>query len=388
MGSLWHRWPVNFRLIRTTASGLRHFVRRLTFAALGVVVIVCGAGARQEQPFTRQGSSSAQTATTQTGTAQTGAQNLSAGQHPLEAKTELVKLDVTVLDPSGTFVSGLTQDKFRVLDNGAERPVVFFTPVEAPARVVVMLETSPAVYLVHDEHVAAAYSLLGGLAQDDEVALVAYANVPKELVPFTTDKGMLFNALASNQYMMGMADLDLYQSTATVVDDISSAPGKKAIVLLTTGLDTSNPAYFNVLVQKLRAQDVVIFAVGLGGSLNAPNPDPKAKGAKKSKARTEEPAEPGVLDKARAALQQLATLTGGAAYFPGSGQDFAVAYQEIASAVRHEYVLGIIPEHDGQPHKLSVSVASAAELGAKHHKRHDSQPYRVAAREGYVAPQS
>jgi VWFA-related protein len=315
-----------------------------------------------------------------------GAQDTAAAQHPLEARTEMVKLDVSVLDASGNFIGGLTQDKFHVLDNGLERPVVFFTPVEAPANVVVMLETSPAVYLVHDEHVAAAYMLLGGLAQDDQVALVTYADSAREMVPFTTNKGALLDALASNQYMMGMANLNLYDSTAAVVDGIAAAPGKKAIVLLSTGLDTSGQERFDALVQKLRTQDVVIFAVGLGGSLNAPNPDPKAKRAKTHNA-SQTTSEPSTLEKARMALQQLATITGGGAYFPGNGQDFSLAYQEIASALRHEYVLGIAPQHDGQLHKLTVSVALPADPALKGHKSHDRPQYRVSAREGYIAPQ-
>lgn len=317
------------------------------------------------------------------------AQDTAAPQHPLEAKTEMVKLDVSVLDASGNFIGGLTQEKFRVLDNGVEQPVVFFTPVEAPARVVVLLETSPAVYLVQDEHIAAAYMLLGGLAQDDQVALVTYADSARELVPFTTDKGALLNALSGNQYMMGMANLNLYDSTAAVVDGIAPAPGKKAIVLLSTGLDTSGPERLDALVQKLRTQDVVIFAVGLGGSLNGPDADPKAKSAKKAKARnaSQTTNEPSTLEKARIGLQQLATITGGGAYFPGNGQDFALAYQEIASALRHEYVLGIAPQHDGQLHKLSVSVALPVDSAAKGRKAHDRPRYRVSAREGYIAPQ-
>lgn len=374
---------MNFQRILSKAIDLKFCAFALTRAALlsAVLSSIATAGWAQTSPASRDPQAS------QASVAQTGAQD-SSTQHPLEAKTELVKLDVTVLDATGNFVAGLTQDKFHVLDNGADRPVVFFTPVEAPALVVVMLETSPAVYLVHDEHVAAAYSLLAGLAQDDQVALVTYADVPKELVSFTTDKAALLNALGSNQYMMGMAELNLYQSTAAVVDGISAMPGKKAIVLVSTGLDTSNGDQFQTLVQKLRAQDVVLFAVGLGGSLNATDTNPKLKKAKKSKSADDSPAEPGMLDKARAALQQLATLTGGAAYFPGSGQDFALAYQEIASALRHEYVLGIVPEHDGQVHKLSVSVAPPADPGAKRHKGHDLPQYHIAAREGYVAPRS
>jgi len=318
-----------------------------------------------------------------------GAQDSTAAQaqHPLEAKTELVKLDVSVLDKEGKFVGGLEQKSFRVLDNGAERPIIFFAPVETPARIVVMIETSPAVYMIKDEHIAASYALLNGLAEDDQVALVTYSDSPKELLPFTSDRAALQNALVGNgnQYMMGMAALNLYDSISSVVEGIAPAPGKKAIVLLGTGLDSSRPERFDALVQRLRTQDVVIFAVGLGGSLND-NSAPVSKAEKKAaKAKRDAAAAAGptMLEKARAALLSLATMTGGRAYFPASGQDFASAYQEIASAVRHQYVLGIAPQHDGQLHKLSVAVPDAA---VAPHKSKGRAEFSVSARDGYIAP--
>ena len=303
-------------------------------------------------------------------------------QHPLEAKTELVKLDVSVLDQQGNFVSGLARESFRVLDNGAERPIVFFAPVETPARVVVVLETSPAVYMIQDEHIAAAYSLLSGLADDDQVALVTYADSPKQLLPFTTDKAAIQNALASNQYMIGMAALNFYDSVSSVVDWVAALPGKKALVLLTTGLDSSAADRFDALVQKLRTEDVVIFAVGLGGSLDSA-PAKKPKSSKKSSGANADAGGPHLFEKARSALLTLATLTGGRAYFPGSSKDFAPVYQEIAAALRHEYALGIAPQHDGQFHKLTVDVLDAK---AAQHASRDRAEYRVSAREGYVAP--
>jgi Ca-activated chloride channel family protein len=305
-------------------------------------------------------------------------------QHPLEAKTELVKLDVSVLDKEGKFVGGLEQKSFRVLDNGAERPILFFAPVETPARIVVMIETSPAVYMIKDEHIAASYALLNGLAEDDQVALVTYSDMPKELLPFTSDRAALQNALGGNQYMIGMAALNLYDSISSVVEGIAPVPGKKAIVLLSTGLDSSGPEHFDALVQKLRTQDVVIFAVGLGGSLND-NSAPVTKAEKKAAKAKRDAATPGptMLEKARAALLSLATMTGGRAYFPASGNDFAPAYQEIAAALRHEYVLGIAPQHDGQSHKLSVTVPDAA---AASHKSKGRAEFSVSARDGYIAP--
>jgi len=316
------------------------------------------------------------------------AQDPTTVQHPLEATTELVKLDVSVLDQQGNFVGGLEQKNFRILDNGTQRPVVFFTPVSAPARVVVLLETSPAVYLIQDEHLAAAYLLVNGLAADDQVSLVTYSDSAKAIIPFTTDKSAFTNALSSIQYMIGMGNLNFYDSLSSVLDWLAPMPEKKALVLLTTGLDSSTADRWTPLVEKLRKEDVVMFAVGLGGPLGG-DASKKGKDAKKGRKPDSEPgiADPAspnapALDKARGALVALASLTGGRAYFPSSREDFAPMYREIASALRHEYVLGVAPQHDGQSHKLTVDVLDAN--GAPANTRHTV--YRIFARDGYIAP--
>ena len=310
-------------------------------------------------------------------------QTVPATQHPLEAKTELVKLDVTVLDKQGDFVDGLEQKSFRILDAGVERPVTFFAPVTAPADVVILLETSPAVYLFQDAHIAAAYSLLGGLAADDEVALVTYSDVPQSVVPFTTNRPELMNALGSVQYALGMASLNLYDSISAVIDGVSRFPGKKALVLLTTGLDSSSPERWDALTQKLKRSDVVIFAIGLGQGLGANTV--KTKAPKKPSPFSDATNDSPILDKARNALASLSAMSGGRAYFPASGQDFAPAYREIAASLRHEYVLGIVPQHDGKFHALNVEVLDAK--GSVPKKKHGEAEYRVSAREGYMAPQ-
>jgi len=301
---------------------------------------------------------------------------------PLKSVAELVKLDVTVLDRHGGFVSGLEQKRFRVLDNGGEQPIQFFAPVEAPAHVLVLIETSPAVYLIHDEHLFAAYALLDGLAPDDQVALATYDQAPRAVLGFTSDKAEVASALGGIHYNIGAAQLSFYDSVSAILDWEGSQTGKRALLLLTTGLDSSSPARWDALVQKLRGEDVVIYAVALGGVLRGP----PGKKSKPPKAPTESTVgESMSWANADGALMSLATITGGRAYFPESPDRFVSMYREISSALRHQYVLGIAPRHDGQFHSLSVQILdSNGKPVPTDVKRAE---YRVSTRQGYRAPQ-
>lgn len=309
---------------------------------------------------------------------------------PLRSATELVKLDVSVLDQSGKFAAGLTAPDFRVLDNGSEQPIVFFSPVQSPAQILVMLETSPAVYLIRNEHIAAAYALMDGLAPDDKVALATYDATPRGMLGFTEDKSALLAALSHVQYTIGMGGLNLYDSISTVLDWVGPSTGKKALVLLGTGLDSSPPPNWDALVQKLRGQDIVIFPVALGGSLRG-GPSHKSRTKKKASRGNgqQEPESPPfgsseIFAKADARLLSLASMTGGRAYFPRSADDFVPIYRQIAYELRNEYVLGIQPAQDGEFHSLTVEVIGTAEKSTT--KSAKTRAYRIFTRAGYLAP--
>jgi VWFA-related protein len=295
-------------------------------------------------------------------------------------------VEASVLDRQGEFAGGLAQKDFRVLDDGAEQPIVFFAPVEAPAQIVVMIETSPAVYLIHSQHLTAAYALLDGLAPDDRVGLVTYSDVPRVGLNFTADKGALIAALSGMQYTIGMGQLNFYDSVSQVLDWLPAGAGKTALVLLTTGLDSSSPARWEALVQKLRGRDAVIFSVALGGSLRGRTAK-KSKGKKRAAGAGPEGSDASSetsFAKADETLTALATMTGGRVYFPETEQDFVPAYREIAAALRHQYVLGIAPSHDGQYHALTVEVRETA--GAPPNAAAKRGPYRILVRQGYLAP--
>jgi Ca-activated chloride channel family protein len=233
------------------------------------------------------------------------------------------------------------------------------------------------VYLIQNQHIAAAYALLDGLAPDDQVALVTYDQAPRAVLAFTPDKNALLNALGQIQFSVGMGQLNFYDAVSTTLDWIAPVSGKKALVLLTTGLDSSSPARWDALVQKLRARDVVIFTVALGGWLRRP-PDKKKKATGPPKEDSQ------VFAAADQALQSLASITGGRAFFPEAAKDFAPMYQQIAAALRHQYLLGITPEHDGQFHALSVQVLDNS--GQPFATEGKKATHRIFSREGYLAP--
>jgi Ca-activated chloride channel family protein len=262
--------------------------------------------------------------------------------------------------------------------------------VEAPARALVMIETSPAVYLIHDQHLAAAFALLQGLDPADQVALVTYSDRPHEILGFTTNKSELLQALNSLQYTIGMGQLNFYDALSSVLDGLAPAEGKTAVVLLTTGLDSSPASHWQPLVRKLRGSDVVIFSVALGGDLRGTE-NKKSKRKKRQASGAEKSAqEPDSLGhlagfaRADRALRLLAQITGGRAYFPQSDKEFVPIYRQIAAALRHQYVLGIVPAHDGKFHSLTVEIWPG---GARNSKKPPKKSrYHVFARQGYIAP--
>lgn len=313
-------------------------------------------------------------------------------QQIIHVSTELVKLNVTVLDSHGDFAGGLEKKDFRIEDNGVAQPTLFFASVDSPAQVLVVVEAGPAVFLIHDQHIAAANALLDGLAPDDQVGLVTYDQTPHLLLPFTSDKHALLDSLGKIQFVLGMGELNFYDSVSSIIDSLPGEEGKRALVLLTTGLDSSSPERWDALAQKLRTQDVVIYSVALGGSFRNYTGKKAKPGKKSAKPAPQEDNSSsnsnsgGSLSFAKSteALLALAKITGGRAYFPQAPDDFTVIYREIASALRHQYVLGISPQHDGLFHSLTVQMlGSNGQPMALATKKPD---YRIYAREGYLAP--
>jgi Ca-activated chloride channel family protein len=299
-------------------------------------------------------------------------QSVPSPPQTIAVNVQRVSVGAIVTDAKGKFVEGLRREYFHVFDNGEEQMIADFSPVDEPGQVLLLVETGPAVYLLRDAHVFAADALMNGLSAGDRIAIAGYSDLPVGVLSFTTDKGAAMDALHGLQFNLGMAQLNLLQSLNTVLDWLEKVPGKKTIVLLSTGVDTSQSAVVQTLQLRLQTGEVRILCLSLSG--------PVRNGKLGNKQRVQEMQQ--AFESADALLRALAENTGGRAYFPKNAKEFQQVYAQIAQLVRHEYSLTFVPPApDGAVHPLQVKVdlPTLSESGKP-------PEYHVDHRKAYIAP--
>jgi Ca-activated chloride channel family protein len=287
----------------------------------------------------------------------------------IHVSVERVNVGVTVTGPRGNFVTGLQRQDFQIFDNGEEQPLTGFLSIEEPGQVVLLMECGPAALFLKKSVLQAADTFLNSVSPADRVALVTYSNEPQVVLDFTANKSEVRAALHGMNFMAGFGALNLASSVATILDWLAVVPGKKTIVLLSSGVDTSPVANWQTIQQKIKISDVRIVAVSVVTDLRKP--------AKKKHLSTDERDAHKYLKEGFAqadqSLRELSEATGGRVYFPKNAKGFERNYAEIAQLLRHEYSLEFVPpSRDGRLHTLEIKV--------KH------SWYHVQNRQSYLAP--
>lgn len=306
----------------------------------------------------------------------------------ITARADLVSVDVSVTDAKGNFVAGLSKEQFHVFDEGAEQPITNFAPVDFPVQILLLVETSPAVYLIHRQHLAAAGLLLDGFAPEDQVALAGYDDQLHPLLPFSRDKARVAAALSEGRYTLGDARLNLYQCLSRALDELAPTNGKKSIVLLSTGLDDSADGSpegaarkdWEKLATRLRSAGVVVYPVALGGELR----EPGGRDGRGNKPGDTAAQIRSGFERANHALREIADLSGGIAFFPHDAADFSRIYPRVSGALRHQYSLGFVPAaRDARYHHIEVRVLDLH--GRQLAPGKGRSRYQLQARPGYLA---
>ena len=302
----------------------------------------------------------------------------SVSPRSIHVSVNRVNVGAVVTDSRGNFVDGLNRENFLIFDDGTQQPLTDFAAIDEPAQVLLLIEAGPAVYLLESNHLRAARALLDGLSSGDRVAVVAYAQAPQPLLDFTPDKELAAAALDRLQFNLGFGDLNLSSSLYAVLDWLPQGQGKKSLVLLSTGVDTSSENVVTATLNRLKTGDARVLAVSLSGPLRNPKPVGKMKVPRDKVASAAKE-----LAESDHFLSLLAESSGGRAYFPTNAKELSTAYGEIAQLVRHEYSLAFAPPAlDGKVHNIEVRVTTASTGSAIAR----SAAYRVDYRRAYLAP--
>ena len=109
----------------------------------------------------------------------------------LEVDVDLVVLNVTVMDASGTNVTSLTREDFTVYEDGVRQDISTFFPVEAPFKLVLLVDTSIStrnnLKLIKD----AARNFTKELRPDDQISVTETHFFTREVQKFTNNRKLL-----------------------------------------------------------------------------------------------------------------------------------------------------------------------------------------------------
>ncbi|MFB3922602.1 MAG: VWA domain-containing protein [Terriglobia bacterium] len=291
----------------------------------------------------------------------------------LSTTTNLVNVDVLVLDQNGNPIPSLTKTNFRLSDDGVPQAISNFGASEAPMTVCMLVEFSNKwwgfLYLALQD----AYEFVRVVEPKDWIAVVSFDMNPQILQDFTQSRYEVTSAL-DRLRIPGFSEINLYDALAFTIDRMKDIQGRKAILAICTGFDTFSKLNYDQMLKIARSSDAAIYPISILEFLTVRRGD--------------------TIDslQARNALTTLAKYSGGQAYFPRFQQDMPAVYQQIAGQLRQQYSLGFSPSNptkDGKFHKLKVELVDQQGNPLKIiDQKGKNVKYRVVFREGYYSPKS
>jgi VWFA-related protein len=313
-------------------------------------------------------------------------ENANIGNLPtFRANVDTVSVDVAVLDKSGHFIPGIQKDFFRVLEDNVPQQITGYNIGEAPMTVAMVIEFSNKFQSLYGsawfQTLELAWGFASTLKPEDYVAVVAYDIRPEILSDFTTNRQQTQEAL-HRLTIPAWSEANLFDAVTDTADRMSGIEGRKAILLISSGVDTFSKLTFDKTRKILQEAGVPIYAIGLMQTLRM---------MMESRGRMGSIQEMDFLQ-ADNQMRTFASETGGMSFFPRFQGEFGGIFQQIHQALRNQYVLTYSPSnkaHDGTYRKIKVQLVD-----------HDGNPvalkdekgkplkYTVVAKAGYKAPRA
>ena len=257
-----------------------------------------------------------------------------AQQPTFRSSTQVVSLFATVTDAQNRLVPDLTQDDFQVLDNDKPQQLVVFRSETQPITVVVMLDTSASMTGSISLLKAAAEQFIMRLLPEDKGAVGAFNDKIELSAGFSSDRDQLVTEVRDLDFGNGTR---LYDGIAEGLNQLQGIEGRRVVLVFTDGDDTSSRIGRGNVLDRARAEEVMIYAIGLQSEY--------FDGARM------------VRSKPDSGLRRLADETGGGYFELKQTNDLGPTFSRVAQELHSQYVLGFEAQQlDGKVHKLTVKM--------------------------------
>jgi VWFA-related protein len=305
-----------------------------------------------------------------------------AAAFAVEATT--VTVDVAVVDNQGHFIPTIPQSHFRILEDNVPQKITSFSMGEAPLTVAMVIEFSNRYQQYFSEPwyqtLVAANEFVSMLRPDDYLAIVAYDLRPEILSDFSTDRRDAADALSRMRFP-AFSETNLYDALVDTAKRMSEIEGRKAILLISTGVDTLSKLNFGQARKEIQNAGVPVYSFGL---MQTYRDLLYQYGYISDLQRTD-------FIMADNQLRTFSQESGGMAFFPRFYGEFRQIFQTISQALRTQYVLTYTPTNtarDGKFRRIKVELIDPATN--KPLKVTDPKgkaiKYEIIAKRGYTAP--
>ncbi len=267
--------------------------------------------------------------------------------------SRLVGIPASVIGSDGKPLTDLTADDFELLIDGAKQDFGSLERFEAPVKIAFLFDNSssqnPSRILARE---AATKFFRRVLRRQDQAAIVLVTTTPLLVQPLTDDVKKLVATVGSFPKPAGATAL--LDAVMLASEQLRHANGRRVIVMVTDGEDTSSEVTFEQSLLAAQAADCQLYIVQTGYLDNA---NVRRLAAERR-------------------LEEFAAQTGGAIYTPFKSSDLPRAFDQIAADLAQQYVIGYYPPTnqpaDGAFHSITLRV-----------KNHPDASIR--ARQGYYA---
>ena len=273
----------------------------------------------------------------------------------VRVNTDLVVLNVTVTDKAGQYVKALKASDFKVFEDGVEVPsnmITSFSLQESPYAAVVLLDSSGSMEARFSLARSAAIRFLDGLREEDVAAVYRFDSKVERVQEFSGGRDLAPTAYAIRAKGMTTLNDAIVEAAKTLAD---RPEHRKAIVILSDGMDTFSKASSEKAVESALAVGASIFAVDMS-SIEIAN---------------------SARQQSAASLKGFAEKTGGRFVSTPGGPALRDAFAGIADELGHQYTISYRPmnkKRDGKWRTLEVKVPQ--------------EDLTVRTRKGYRAPKT